>query len=539
MPLPDFVNRIVYYDSCAANLYAAVRRQVTATPNPDDGFINKLTDFFNRKIFPEIVELLKDFHYSFEVWFNHLDYGQQLEIERIDLSTIDYRFAKIFCKSEKQEDGTEPPKNRAISAMCAQHKLVLGPVVYSLEQYFKKFKGYCGGKTWADLGEMYDMWHAQGWDRLVQSDISGMDRSVKRGLLKLAEQVYDHISDKITHVDSVTWKIHTQVEKTLIRADYFENGVSMSLGHCLVTDKVFSGESSTTWKNTLINLIVLRYIAEELLQLQPNEYGLAGKGDDSIMALPTFISPSVVRKAFYTCYYDAKYTKHPLSSLYMKHGCGMTLKFLSVSDTLTDIDFCSTNTFYCNTCKHHRVTRKLDRFFALTGWSDSAVNLNENQRLSYMHNLYLANLKWCRGLPIFSQYNEKLRTDVTTNYSLNGPQRKQYPLNQVDTVWFKKLFDTQKVSLTMEYQRNFGKNAAYSHINQVTDIQECCGNSFYDWIKVKMGLNKQAVDLICHQITEANGDTFSCPLLEIGLENLSEYVKRTYDDTSDVYVGCD
>lgn len=536
MPRLDTSSRLIYYDSCKANLYAAVRRQCTATPNPDDELLDQLQCYFNNTILPEITELLSDFHYSFEVWYNHLDAAQQLEIDRVDISRLENRHANIFCKSEKQEIvNGELPKNRTISAMCAEHKYVMGPVIYSLEQYFKKFKGYCGGKTWNDLGLMYDEWLNKKYTKFVQSDISGMDRSVKRRLLAIIEQIYELITPSITHVDFAVWSKHAFVNKTQIYANYFDNKSMESLGFCTVEDKVFSGESSTTWKNTTINTIVMRFTIEILLKLLPNEYGLADKGDDSEAALPESIPDYEIRNAFYRCYYPSKYVKHSYAPYYMKHGTGMTLKFLSISDTITDGDFCSTNTFYCHYCQHHRVTRKLDRFINLTPWSDTAHNLTEQQRLAYLHNLYLSNLKWCNGLPIFSQLNDKLKTNVKASYTLNGKPRKNLPLNKKDRAWYETMFDTKQLAMTYKYQQQFGKNAAYSMIQQQTDLLPCCAVSYRNWLSDKLDLDSNAVDVIIKQLNEAQGDVFTCPLLSIGLNNLEQHFTRTYDDSGDVY----
>lgn len=536
MPVLDTTSRLIYYDSCQANLYAAVRRQCTATPNPDDELLDKLQCYFEDTLMPEIRDLLSDFHYSFDVWYNHLDASQQLEIDRLDLDKLETRNANIFCKAEKQEIvNGELPKNRTISAMCTQHKYVMGPIIYSLEQYFKNFKGYCGGKTWNELGLLYDEWLEKGFTKFVQSDISGMDRSVKRRLMVLIEQIYDHLTPFVTHVDTATWIKHAFVSKTQIFATYYEDKVPNSLGYCIVSDKVFSGESSTTWKNTTINTIIMRFIMEKLLHLTPDQYGLADKGDDSGAALPSSISDEDVRRAFYQCYYPAKLIKHPFAPYYMRHGTGLTLKYLSISDTLTDADFCSTHTFYCYTCKHHRITRKIDRFLTLTPWSDTAHNLTPRQRLAYMHNLYLSNLKWCRGLPIFTQLNDKLRTNVTIKYTLNGKPRKHRPLNKIDQAWFEKMFDVKQLALTRQYQQQFGKNTAYSLIQQQTDLQPCCAISYRYWLSIKLGLDDESVVSIIKQLENINSDVYTCPLLSSGLLSLEQHFARTHNDTGDVY----
>lgn len=141
--IPKFYNapEIIYYDSCLANLYAALKRQFTATPQPNAVFLQKFEKWFLSVIMPEIKMLLSDFHYSYDVWYNHLTANQQRAMDDLskDRNTLLDIYAVIFCKAEKQmmEAGAYP-KNRAISAMCDAHKYVMGPVVYALEQYFKK-----------------------------------------------------------------------------------------------------------------------------------------------------------------------------------------------------------------------------------------------------------------------------------------------------------------------------------------------------------------------------------------------------------------
>jgi len=153
-PVLKAAPKIVYYDNCMPNLYAAVKRQCTAVCLPDPDMMKQFHTYMLDVILPEWVELLENFHYSYEVWYNHLTRSQQMEIDDIDHDYITSRLVKMFCKAEKQMmDGAELPKNRAISALCAEHKYVLGPLIYALEQYFKKWAGYAGGCNWEQLGK--------------------------------------------------------------------------------------------------------------------------------------------------------------------------------------------------------------------------------------------------------------------------------------------------------------------------------------------------------------------------------------------------
>jgi len=514
---------LVYYDNCVANLYAALRRQCTATPGPCVNYLNRFSDFFNNVIMVEIRDILNEFHYSYDVWYNHLTAAQQDSMDSLDLDNLFVRYVNIFCKAEKQlcENG-ELPKNRAISAMCEEHKYVMGPVVYALEQYFKKFKGYGGGKTWDETGKLISLWHECGFTRVIQSDISGMDRSVTQDIKTLiGHSIYREVEQYVHHVNLDVWRIHAYPTTTKISANYYDNDEPKTLGSSMMIGEVFSGSSDTTFFNTVVTVCFQRYVMEVELGLQPDEYDLTAKGDDSAIACSPSLATADIRAAFRRTYYDSKDIKGYHTSYLTSHGCGMVLKFLSISDDLADIDYCSTNCYHCEHCGY-RLTRKIDRFFYLTPWSDSIKDLQPQQQLAYMQNLYEANNYWMKGLDLFDPFNNKLNTNTKSNYTLSGKSRKQLVLSKSDAIWYNKMFDANNINRLYILQQKFGKNAAYSMINQDSTPKECCVQAYKAWLFNKLSLQQYHIDVIHNDIEKSEEKVYS-PFLLHGFELYDSY----------------
>jgi len=522
LPVLDTSPRIIYYDHCFLCLVAACKRQCIGAPPPSPTIIAELRAFMINVILPELRIIFQDFHYSYEVWYNHLTRTQQLEIDRLIDQNINYRGCCIFCKGEKQQDDIEPPKNRCISALCAQHKKVMGAVIYAMEQYIKKFKGYCGGKNWSELGDMITNWSHDAY-KILQCDVSGMDRSVSMELKDLIfHSIYKIVEPYVDHVEFETWVKHAYPIKTTMNASLFVDKQSVDYGNADIIGTVFSGSCDTTFMNTLTTVIINRFVCEVKLNLSSDQYDLACKGDDSIVVVPNTLCNNTIVDAYATTYYFAKQVKSPFSPFYYEHGCGMTLKYLSISNNYDDIDFCSTNTFYCKKCAKYRLTRKIDRFIELTPWSSSMIALSEKTRDAYKQNLYLSNLKWMNGLPIFSQINNFLRTDCYTKYDLSGKPKKKLILNKIDQLWFDEMFGDNHTKFDL--LRKFGKDEYYSKLNETGDIQPCCADSYRSWLEEKLNINDSQIIAICEQIADYKGDSnYSCPLLSDALYYYNNY----------------
>lgn len=111
----------IIYHVCEATNYCAAKRQATAVPEPDEIMLSEFNKWFEKKMKPEIANLLYGFIPDFENWFNHLNYKQQKPIKEIHqiVSTTDFSKRAIqdalyqhgidtntnytmFVKSEKQ-----------------------------------------------------------------------------------------------------------------------------------------------------------------------------------------------------------------------------------------------------------------------------------------------------------------------------------------------------------------------------------------------------------------------------------------------------
>lgn len=73
----------------------------------------------------------------------------------------------------------------------------------------------------------------------------------------------------------------------------------------------------------------------------------------------------------------------------------------------------------------------------------------------------------------------------------------------------------------------FGKNDAYSMVNQTGDIQPCCNNSYRLWLQEKFGLDSTLIDIVEKQLYDA-GETYSCSILTDALIYHTNYKKNTY-----------
>lgn len=521
--------RLSFYHNCPLCLFAALKRQCICSPPPDPVALQRLQLYIKRVIEPEIIELLKDFEYYYNTWYNHLTANQQDEVEPCHYMTdneLFTRFVKNFCKGEKQlNDSPIPPKNRCICAFCVTHKFVTGPVVYSLEQYFKKFKGYGGGKNWQETAELFNQWRELDY-KPIQSDMSGLDRSVSVELKRLIfHLVYKEIRHKIHHVTPEIFDRHVFTDTTSVFTGYFTKDGYVDMGRVAITGTVFSGSMDTTLMNTLLTTIVNRFVMEELLGLSIDEYDLTNKGDDNVTAVPSTFNHDKIVTAYKSVFLFSNQLKNYYAPLYIRHGFGLTLKFCSISFDLCDIDYCSTNTFYCEQCSSHRITRKLDRFIYLTPWSNSALNLSPNQQLAYMQNLHDSNNKWMKNLPIFRALNARFATGVYTKYTLVGKVKKTLELTDIERSWYQRLFKTSRNIRIVKLQQQFGNNDAYSMVDRETTLFDCCNNNYYKWLQNKLGLMREEVDVIENSILTSDM-TYESPVLEAAFDFHASYLSH-------------
>ena len=182
---------------------------------------------------------------------------KQKEIDNINKDRLSTDLSyEMFVKTEKQlyeNDNGKPkaPKNRCICAPRPDQKYVLGPVTYQLEKLFAQHvKGYCGGKNWTELEDLYNNASDKGFEVSVQLDGSGFDRTQHYEIKKIVDHyIYKRIAKYVHHVDKNTFLYYATPEwRTIKMIEYEGKGVTATkktIGTIRQRGKVFSGSMDT------------------------------------------------------------------------------------------------------------------------------------------------------------------------------------------------------------------------------------------------------------------------------------------------------
>lgn len=257
----------IIYHVCSATNYCAAKRQATAVPLPDNDTLKQFKSWFDKKMIPEITNLLYGIVFDFESWFNHLSAKQQTPMREIYNIVNKCEFSKLsieqalnlkgkdtttnytmFVKSEKQlYDGSKAPKNRCICSPNDMHKYVLGPVTWQLEHYFKHFPGYCGGKNWGETEKLYNKWRDYGLNTVLQLDGSGFDRTQHTLIKRIVDQqIYKLVANYVEHVPKDLFLKFACMEKRKVQCSYRRKEQLIKDGYFIQDGAVFSGSCDTT-----------------------------------------------------------------------------------------------------------------------------------------------------------------------------------------------------------------------------------------------------------------------------------------------------
>ena len=214
LPTADNTHKIIVFNNCARTLKAAARRQMREQPlycknmmNGCDGTQlrtkrNMMTfeEFVNEVFEKEIIPILDKFDYNVNEWMNHLTAKKQEEVLPYHLGApikpdwmTEY---STFCKREKQIQDSQDkmPKNRAIACPHNSKKYVCGPVIWALESFFaKSFKGYCGGKNWNELEDLFTQYYHEGFVHTLQGDGSAFDSTQTANLKHIDRLIANYL----------------------------------------------------------------------------------------------------------------------------------------------------------------------------------------------------------------------------------------------------------------------------------------------------------------------------------------------------------
>jgi len=493
-------DEVIIWDSCLHTLFAAMKRQVSETPLPHPEAIKEFHKYVDYIFDNEIQPLLYDFKYNAGDWFNHLTYKQQIELvgkentkitqyqqlvdimaPKCDEQPITY---KLFPKREIQiiegttfdEDGNiipKFPKTRAISAPDPSTKWIMGPVVWQLETIFaNNFKGYCGGTNWAEQEQKLEHLYSQGYKYVAYGDGSAWDKTQSHELKYIDYKIYQYLIDQgnINHVDSKFFAAKTLNRYRNLIGSLEYGGKIIDVMKCVVDATVMSGNSDTTFGNTVRMSMVNRFILDQL----NIDYELWCKGDDFVIFLK---NDNINLEEVYYKYWVKGNKKKSYGN--KEYGLGLVLKFLKTGP-ISDFDFCSTNVIQEG--NKFKLVRLADRMNYLTHWSIKALSMSREQQNEYMNSIAQGIDSWAANMPYFSDYSKLIKYHYPINSTKNKNKKGIEKIQLIDHL---KDNDAE--------MRELGRDEFYSHklrISQVTLRDE----TVYQFLYNKYGLTITDID---------------------------------------------
>lgn len=266
------------------------------------------------------------------------------------------------------------------------------------------------------------------------------------------------------------------------RAKEGKDTIYDDMGYYEKTGCTQTGNMDTSFANTLRMLMYIRFTMEEILGFDKSEYRAMTSGDDFTVFIQDIHDCEAIKKGFLQVF-SSKNQETP-------HGLGQILKFFKWG-TIEDVDFCSTEVF--KTKHGYKIIRKLDRFFGMAPYSQQALNMSSQEQSAYMRGLATANLKWMKGMPLLSEYNELYNyfaKQVEENTKKKKPikerslQKKHKPTSK------QHLYEsTQKYD---EYLLKFGHDDAYVMVTRESDKTDT-EEDFYNYLFRRYNLTKTQV----------------------------------------------
>lgn len=404
---------VICYNSCDRTLFAAFKRQMMRVFEPDPQIAEEFQRY-SENYFSKFVEpVLRTFDYSYSEWFNKQPRHKQDDLKRSQEIIIADGYPKnveygLFCKREKQEAGG---KNRAIANIEPVIKYIMGPVCWALEDVAGKFfPGYCGGKSWDDLENLFEQYYREGYHYVLQGDGSAFDTCQHYELKVIDRLIYTYLAKNklVHHVDSDQFGRIACAKLRELNAKTFSKEGVKALGSATIRGTVFSGASDTTLMNTLRMALYNMFTLERAGLKYGEDFKLLAKGDDFIVFSRT---PQWQGEEFLHLYQKIWKPKpnHAKTNFRENKGAlGMILKFLNVGDYDT-IDFCSVTCIPYEDHTKFKLARKPNRMDPLAHFSRVALKMTQPQLKQYLLDQAYA-LEVSHGnMPFYRDYAIALR----------------------------------------------------------------------------------------------------------------------------------
>jgi hypothetical protein len=482
--LKTFIKKPIYYHSCIHGICACARRSMAYKPQFCLFMKKEYLTYLKDVYMPRIFELLANFTYDFNYWYNNLTSTQQMEIDK-NKTEVEIEFEKImaifkgFLKSEKQLEGD---KIRQIGAPTWIHKYVLGPIFKELEKYLRKgLKGWGIGKSYTDKEQLLNEWESEGFIHSLTTDISGLDQSHNELIRQPFIQIMNYLVDNkmIHHIPEGVFKAFALNEISTVRYSKNIQGEQRPIVELNLKEKLASGNAATS----LINTLAVDSVLSFAFYRKGIEVRKCTSGDDSMIAVK-----------------DLRGVENALAEVFnqkgkedIPHGLGLVLKYVRVG-TLEDVTPCSTEVFKCQDCGY-KMIRQLDRFFNFTCISDKAMTLSDKQLLHYKHLIKITEESWCKGMPLIQPIMDMLNYDKYDPQAFNKLVK---PKSYKPTDFTPHIIENFDVSEELLIAL-MGKAYLYSQRDRISIKLPCCNRAFLNRLEIKYGLTEQdTINIVEH-----------------------------------------
>lgn len=531
--LPNLMKdrKVIAYGKCARTSICALYRQITATVRPSREYLNAI-ELVSQDILREIDNMTKNMLGSLAVFYNTLTYKQQIQIDQAMDSNYGNNLearSGIFPKCEVQFEGD---KTRCVSDMSKYNFYVTGPIIKDAETYFREsLPGYSVGSSWKEKAIKMQEFEELSL-QYVSCDISGFDRSMDIELKRITHHAVYRIlkqnSPLYTH-DNILFEAHCLTDwltYVLDERHFVELGFKDKNDFRVrMLGQVQSGKSCTAALNTIALIFILTFINIILLGLKKEQFRLSVSGDDNVNGIPHSIPKERIVEAYRKVFVPSFFYENNFIYPGMRYGCGMQIKELVIGDIRT-VKSCSTHYTSCSHCKKITLYRDLEKFVRKISFK-TATNINNLKRLNaYKHQIYLANKSWISGLPLFTEINELLRTDVLDIIPLTGETRKKKDMTQMEEDYLNERFKERIEREDFLKRVLQDKNSIYTSLNENQDISDCCRVEFLNDLKIKYGITEYTLEKIINKIGSVGSEDIHIQELSDAFQHYADYMKE-------------
>lgn len=388
----------IVYNNCKRTIFAAAKRQIKSAPVPSRAVAAEFVFFARMKVRELIGDILNDFGYSFNQWFNHLTYAKQQRMVKVQeylygVNTLEEHYPEnihqklhyeAICKVEVQgKDG----KPRMVCAIPDLIKYVMGPVCWKLEEVFQDhIPTYCGGMNLTQMQDKINHYIDDGFCVVAEGDGSAFDNTQDILLKSLDRQIYQDIADRVYHVPKELFLLVSQQYYKVMDVIANIDKKRVTLMSYAVLGTVFSGDCDTTLMNTLRMGMYNWYTNYKAGLVLGTDFICFSKGDDFTVMYHIKLGSFLYEEAYRKYWLSKAKPNGPACDGCDEriYGLGQILKFIELGPPNT-IKFCSLRAWYIDyNSQHIYLTRDPAKFYSLAKYSRKAVHMTNASLVEYL-----------------------------------------------------------------------------------------------------------------------------------------------------------